>query len=432
MPPKKRLTEAGVRRISSPGYGRAEHFDTEVPGFALRVTEKGSKSWSFVYRFGGKSKRLTLGKYPGNSLKEARGRARESYAFVRDGVDPAREKRKQRIDAVRASDETFKAICDRYIREHVRGPRHYDGKAGAEPKLRTWKEIQRYLHTYACAKWAKLPLRDISKADVLALTDNIKDEKPYEANNLFGALRTFFNWSVQKDLVDLTPFAGLKRPYDPRPRNSPLRDFQILEFWDAAGALGYPFGTAYRLLLVTGQRKSEVSRMARAELDFDNYEWIIPSERTKSKRRHVVPLTELALELLEQVPKVNGPYMFSTTFGHRPISGHSKAVKRLKAIGEKKRAQPIEGEISAAVGLADVRLHDLRETVADTMRGRLSITPDVIGQILNHAPSTVTTRHYASSHSPGDKRRALEAWDRHLQQVIGREVDNIVKLHKSS
>ena len=99
---------------------------------------------------------------------------------------------------------------------------------------------------------------------------------------------------------------------------------------------------------------------------------------------------------------MGGQYVFTTTMGRRPVSGYSKATKRLVELS----------------GVDDFRLHDLRETMATTMRERLGIHTDVVGQVLNHAPQGVTQRHYAASHSPKDIRHALSKWAGYLGALL--------------
>src|SRR5437868_10640381 len=94
--PTRKLTDLFVEKVKLPARGRMEYFDASFPGLALRVTEKGGKSWCVFYRFGGKLRRLTLGKYPTIKPAQARREAQTALEHVRAKVDPAEEKRQQR------------------------------------------------------------------------------------------------------------------------------------------------------------------------------------------------------------------------------------------------------------------------------------------------------------------------------------------------
>lgn len=410
MKTKTRLTDAAVKKMAVPTSGTIEVFDTDVVGLSLRVTPKGTKSWCLIYRFAGKSRRMTLGHYPALGVKDVRAVARGALGELAKGVDPVFEKKRRERKQARVYDETFRSLARRFMREYERGIAHDDNPNGAMPLHKTWKETQQLLDKYVLPEWGSVPATELTRADVRALLEPITKRSLSQANKTFAIIRKLFNWATQMDLIDMSPCGGLKKPNKSLVRNRPLRDEEIRAVWDACVEMGYPFGHAYRLLLVTGQRRSEVCAMEYTELDLKHVEWILPAGRTKANRRHVVPLTPLALEILKDVPPIGGRFVFTTTLGRRPVSGYSKATKKLVELS----------------GLEDFRLHDLRETMATTMRERLGIHTDVVGQVLNHAPQGVTQRHYAANHSVEDIRKALLAWNDYLNAVITRETDNNV------
>ncbi|HIB54555.1 MAG TPA: hypothetical protein EYO39_07085 [Nitrospirales bacterium] len=137
-----------------------------------------------------------------------------------------------------------------------------------------------------------------------------------------------------------------------------------------------------------------------------------PLKRTKANRRHVVPVTSLGIDVIENVPSTCGTHLFSSSFGANPISNYGDAKLELVQMTQ----------------LENFRLHDLRDTVGTVMRERLGISSDVIGQVLNHAPEGVTQKHYCPSHSPKDKRKALMKWDRYLDNLVHEtKADNIIQ-----
>src|SRR6202035_3460280 len=106
------------------------------------------------------------------------------------------------------------------------------------------------------------------------------------------------------------------------------------EAWRAAGDLGYPFGPVYQLDLLTGNRRSEWGHCMLEYLDLSQALQVIPAASYKSDHVHVMPLVPQAIEILNWVlinhPRSGGPYIFSGTDGKRPISGWTKAQKRMK------------------------------------------------------------------------------------------------------
>ena len=411
MTTHKRLTDVAVQKALPPKTGQRAISDAEVPNLSIRISKGGSKSWSLTYYFGSKRRRMTLGRYPALGVKDARSVAREALSELAKGVDPASEKKRRARQQVRVYDETFGSLATRFMREYERGIAHDDNPNGAMPLHKTWKETQQLLDKYVLPEWGSVPAAELTRADVRALMEPLGQHSTSQANKTFAIIRKLFNWATQMDLVDMSPCGGLKKPHKPVVRNRPLRDEEIRAVWNACLEMGYPFGHAYRLLLVTGQRRSEVCAMEYTELDLKHAEWVLPAARTKAGRRHVVPLTTLVLDVLKDVPPIGGQFVFTTTMGRRPVSGFSKATRRLVELS----------------GVEDFRLHDLRETMATTMRERLGIHTDVIGQVLNHAPQGVTQRHYAPSHSVEDKKKALLVWNEYLSDIVeGSETCNVV------
>jgi integrase len=128
---------------------------------------------------------------------------------------------------------------------------------------------------------------------------------PIMANRVLGAIRAVVNWALHADILEASPVAGLKRPGEEHRGARALTDAEILEVWNAAGTIGYPFGHIVRALLVTGQRRGEVAGLPQSEIERqpDGPVWTIPGERTKNKLPHEVPLTPLAVELIEVADK---------------------------------------------------------------------------------------------------------------------------------
>ena len=116
-----RLTSVGIKRLRPPTHGRADYADTVLPGLHLRVTEKGRKSWSVVYRVNGKQRRMTLGSYPIFDLAQARDAAREALQAVGRGEDPVELRRAR---ATRRGD-TFEVVAREFIERYAKKRKHH-------------------------------------------------------------------------------------------------------------------------------------------------------------------------------------------------------------------------------------------------------------------------------------------------------------------
>ncbi len=194
-------------------------------------------------------------------------------------------------------------------------------------------------------------------------------------------------------------------------RERTLDDEEIKALWNAD--LGHPFGPFIRLLFVTGQRRAEVAEMRWRDLNLEARLWTLQPEMTKPGRKHEVPLSPLALEVIEALPRFTGPYVFSTTGGERPISGFSKAKRRA----------------DKATGLREWRFHDCRRTCA-TGLGRLGVPTGTISWVLGHAPRGVTEAVYERASHLKEKRHALDRWAQKLSNILAPPPEKVVPLRR--
>lgn len=388
---RTRLTSIAVEKVAAPSSGRIELHDTEVPGLVLRVSASGSKSWSLTYRFKGVLTRLTLGQWPGLSLREARERAREARGTIQRGVDPAQERKA----AEREQRLTFSACVDDYIAKY------------AKPHQRTWKKTQSIMRRLAVAAWGDVPVRDIRRRDVVDLLDALSARTPYQANHLRCYLSHFFKWLMEREIIEASPLTGVAPRLKPQPRSRVLSDAEIAALWHATQQLGGPFGAATRLLLLTGMRRQEASALRWDELDGD---WAaMPASRMKNGRDFRAPLSSAAKAIVESMPKM-GAHVFTTT-GKTPISGWGKVKERLDHVMVAELGEPV----------ADWRLHDVRRTVASGL-ARLGYRTEIIKRVLAHvaATSDITSTVYVWHQFDEEALEAVNRWAVHVARVASR------------
>lgn len=228
-------------------------------------------------------------------------------------------------------------------------------------------------------------------------------------------LRRFFNWCTERGYLKDNPISGLKPPGQAKDRDRVLDDAEALEVWRAAEAMSGVFGPMVKLLLLTGQRLNEVAGMRWAEINTDRATWVLPSERTKNKREHEVPLTKTALDILAAIPRMSAdgkpsPLVFTTT-GRTPVSGFSRAKKTIDAaILDARQEQDPEAE-----PMPHWTFHDLRRTVT-TGLAKMGVHPHVADALLNHKSGTITgvAAVYNRHAYLDERRRALEAWEAHV------------------
>lgn len=365
-----RLTAAAVERLRPPKTGQAEYFDELLPSFGMRISHSGTKAWIVMTRVHGKLVRVTLGRYPALKLAPARKRAQEVISLAAEGVDPRRVEEERQLKRQRDNQNTFGSLAEEFMAKHV------------EPNLRpsTAREYRRILFGKDTAKWRNRPIGSITKPDVLDLLDGIDERGAKAASGLAMAyLRKFFNWCVEREIIHASPFDRVQRTRNLPSRDRVLTSDEMQLVWNAFEAEGRPFGTLFRLLLLTGQRRNEVAGMRwdeLRELDTDQALWEIPSSRTKNRRVHLVPLTTQTIALIKALP-VSGPYVFSTN-GETPVSGFSKAKARVD------HRISANAQQSKTLEISDWTLHDLRRTMVTVMNEELRVAPHVVEAVVNH------------------------------------------------
>lgn len=418
--PRKALTEQGVERLRPPKSNRAEINDKTVPGLVFRVTPRGVKSWSVLYRIAGaggmngkgrllkgQQRRLTLGQFPIIGLADARDRARKALKLAEQGKDPAKQRHAEIMEQREQAANTVGRVVDEFIEKY------------AKKNTRKWRQTKRTFEIHVLARWGDRPLGDIRRRDVIRLLDEIVAEgKPQAAAEVLKHTRKLYNWAIERDLVELNPFDRVKPPVPAVGRERELAPDEISVVWQAAEELGYPFGTLMQLLLLTGQRRTEVANMRWAwlSLEGETPQIEMPGAFYKSGRAHVVPLSTMALEIVQSLPRFKaGDYVLSTTHGRRPISGISRAKARL----DKKVAQ---GDTS----VEPWQLHDLRRTVVSGM-AELEISYEIRERVVGHAlPGLDRTYNKYDYLKP--KYRALEAWAGRIRDILGQRDDKVVPI----
>jgi integrase len=400
-----RKLKALERKPAAPGttYDVA---DGVVPGLAVRVMASGRRSFVLVARFPGKDgktknpTRRALGAYGALTLEKAREKARIWLDLIDRGIDPRFEEERQRQAALRRQENSFSAVAEQFIRRHI-------------SKTRKAAIVERELRREFIARWGARPITDITPHDVVAVIDAVVDRgAPYQAHNLLGHVRTLFNWAIARGIygLDRSPCDRL-RPATvigkKLARRRVLDDDELRAFWRATQRLGYPYGSLFRMLALTGQRKSEVGEARWREFDFNRKLWTIPAERMKADAAHVVPLTDDVIAILKSLPRFNkGDHLFSSDFGAKPVNGFSKAKLRL----DKAMAAELGEEPKPFV------IHDIRRT----MRTGLSAlpVPDLVRELVIAHTKPGLHKVYDQFAYFDEKRHALKLWAARLRGIV--------------
>jgi integrase len=436
--PRSNLTQLSVERLKPPAEGAVTFWDKTLPGFGLRVSSRGRKTWLCVYRVVGKPVMQTLGTTATvPKLADAREAARASMLKARAGVNPTEERRSAAVaaEADRVAKEAaaheadvgrFEAVAERFLTE---------GRRWRNKRQQPWApnyaaEVRRILEHDVLPHWRGRPIRSLTKHDVNELLDAKARtrERPrkgtdggaaVQANRVKTRLSTLFAWAASQDLIDADPSAGVLLRGAERSRDRVLGDDEIVLFWRGAEGAGWPFGAIFRLLLLTAQRKAEVVGMRRSELDLNERTWTLPRGRTKSDRGHVVHLSALAVEIIEGVPRLGGDLIFASRAG-TVISSFSKPKNRLDAAMAKQAGAAIKSWV----------IHDLRRTATTIMAEKLKVAPHIADRILNHASGAISgiAAVYNRAAYLDERRDALEKLGRYVESLVRPGAGNVVDL----
>ena len=399
----KQLTAVSIAN-ARPGPQRREIPDAGCRGLYLVVQPSGRKSWAVRYRFAGKPRKVTLA--GALTLAAARKAAAEALHELERGNDPAALKSETRATAAALAADTVDKWADQFIERHAR----------RKTRALTLAQYESVLRRLVLPAWRGRTVHDIKRRDVIELLEQIALDRPIMANRTLGVLSKFFNWLCERDRIVASPCAGVRRPSEEHARERVLSDDEIRRLWIACDDIGGPAGACIKTLLLTGQRRSEVSGMCRSEISGDVLS--LPGERTKNKKRHDVPLSRQVLAILESMPAIAGSdYVF--TLGRAPL-GHFDRSKQLIDAQMKPDAPWV--------------LHDLRRTCASGM-ARLGVRLPVIEKCLNHSSGTFRgiVATYQRHDFAAEKHDALKRWADHIDAIVsGEPAGKVVSLRPRS
>jgi integrase len=416
---KRTLNDRLLKSLKPAKTGRRyEVMDSIVSGLGVRVTDKGQRTFMLVARYPGSRNptRRAIGEYGALSLESARGKARSWLELLQKGIDPRIQQERQRLQEQRRQENSFASVAEQFIRLAVIGPNP------KKPKQRKGRVVERELRREFVERWGNRPITDITAHDVIAVLDEaVARGAPYQAHNLLGHVRRLFNWAIARGVygLDRSPCDRMK-PTDvigkKALRTRVLTDREMRALSHATDGMGYPYGPLFRLLMLTGQRKSEVSDARWSEFDLEQKRWIIPAARMKADAPHVVPLTTEAIAVLKSLPHFDkGEYLFSTTFGEKAVSGFSKAKTRIDEL----MLAPLrtDADVPEKIQIEHWTIHDIRRTVR-TGLSALPI-PDLVRELVIAHAKPGLHKVYDQFAYEEEKRRALELWAGRLHTIIG-------------
>jgi integrase len=412
-------------------------FDDTLPGFGVRISANGTKTFIAQYNLGTVRRRMPIGKFGKDKGQftepKARDKAHVIIGAVKDGRDPYREYQMQIASAEEAAAATrAKAKVDLFTVEKLIGfwneDREKVGRRDGYLRIATGA-LRRGLEDDL-----KRPAAEITEDEAEQRIQDIEENSgPIAANRLLAYARAAFGRAVRARKLDLNPFARIDAPSGEEGRSRILSNEEVACIWRAATALPAPYGAWVRMLLLTGQRRSEVAGMKWSELSDDT--WLIPGGRAKNGLAHLVHITEPMKDILAaarttqetvDAPSARAVNVFPGERG-KPVSGFSLAKRLIDAalIEERQKAKlkPVE--------LDGWTWHDLRRT-QQTWLVAAGFNSDVVDRIANHREGKATGVKgiYQRYEYLTERKAALEAWCKHVVAVAEERdpASNVVQL----
>ncbi|WP_033924857.1 tyrosine-type recombinase/integrase [Sphingomonas sp. 35-24ZXX] len=404
------LTDAKLKGLKPPVTGQVELSDAQVPGLRARISPRGSITFIIRKRIGDRVRNITVGRYGERfGIAAARKHARTILSDIEAGKDPTTALASQKRTG--AAGGTIRALWPAY--------------KASKADLRSIGEVERIFDRYILPALGDRMADAVTRADVSAAIDKIAETAPVMGRAVHAQLSAFYSWAMPRlDRLPSNPCRDAGRPAKPKARDRVLTDDELRALWLEAEAQPLPWGAAVKLLVLTGQRRSEVFEAEWPEFDLDAGVWTIPAARAKNGAAHIVPLSGDALAVLSAIPRTDGSDRVFPAAGNadNSASGISKAVNRYRTAIDKALCRE---------GGDRWTLHDIRRTVATGLQ-RLGVRFEVTEAVLNHVSGSkggiagVYQRHDWAA----EKRTALDAWAVELRRVVHGEADagNVVSI----
>lgn len=384
-------------------------------GLTFTLSAAGTASWVLRYRYGGKQREKTIGKFPDISLKKARELAAADRVRIQQGMDVGREKQIEKHEQIKAM--TVKSLVADYEEKVL------PGLAASTGVSRRQK-----IRTYIFPAIGHLTARDVSGADLVDLLERVNAKHPKQVKEVLSVVKTIFDHAQSKKIIDINPAVGISHKAISGVAGRAgstrimLNDDEIKALLTALGKANRTVEFVTRILLSTAVRIQALMLAEWAHVDFEKKTWLIPpGDGRKSIREFVVPLTEQVIGYFQELKKIAVrsdyvvPVIKKRKEGDYPMQPGSvnHALERVCAdLGDKIRA---------------FSPHDLRSTARSHL-GALGVPVAIAERCLNHTLGGLIAVYDQHDYLV-ERRKALEQWSTKLD-ILEKNHNNVVMLNQ--
>jgi integrase len=378
----------------------------------LEIHPNGGRYWRYKYRFLDKQKRCALGVYPETGLAEAREKLREARKLVSNGIDPNQNKREKKREAILEAQNTLEMVARLW---------HEKKAVGLSPRYANfmWSRIEKDI-------LPKLGSRHINDIRPLEIIDALKRVEARGAHELARRLKQHFDeiyrYAVVHGYASHNPVKDFQsRDVLVKYRKGHFAAIDPSELPEFLKALHANKARSYRLtqlavelMLLTFVRTGELIKSRWEEINLEEKVWIIPAERMKMRRPHIVPLSNRAVAILEEIKGLTGhrEFVFPGQFNPRKTMSDNTILQAIAGMGYK-------GKMTG---------HGFRALAMSTLKERLGYRHEVIDVQLAHAKADKIQAAYDRAQFLDERKKMMQHWDDYLQALAEGKDTNVVSL----
>lgn len=351
---------------------------SDTGGLYLYITPTNNKIWRVKYRYLGKEKTLTLGRYPAVSLQGARKLRDEAKEQLRNGNDPSSEKAEQKRLASYKASQTLRSIAREWYE-------HYYNTWSPEHAAKLWQRLDKA----ALCDLGHYPITQLTPQLLLIQLRKVEERSPERAIRTLFYLSRIFQYAGLTGRLDRDLTFGLKGALK-KPKRGHYACIPLEDLPEFVKALYAPVpkpgnipNLAAKLLMLTFVRTNELMKAEWSEFDFERAIWRIPAIRMKMRREHVVPLSRQAIAILMELKAFNGhrKHVFASLINPKKPMAKDIVLKELKRIGY--------GKIMSG--------HGFRSLAMGVIKEMLGYNHDPVDRQLAHLPKNSVDRAYDRS-----------------------------------
>lgn len=368
-------------------------------GLYLELHKNGQKYWRLKYRFNGKEKRLALGVFDTVSITEAKEKRDEAKKLIAQGKDPLQERKKDKATAQQNSENTFEAIAlEWYENRKDRWKPRYADEVFKRLKEDIFPEIGSY------------PIKEIEPPLLLQTIRKIESRGAYDlAKRQLQKCGEIFRYGIATGRAVRDPSNDIKEALKPVKKEhfSALDPEELPEFLKDLGqnkARLYPTTiNAMKLMLLCFVRTKELIEATWDEIDFDRKLWVIPAERMKMGKEHIVPLADQAIEILKEQKEIAGkwPHLFPSPNKPRQSISNNTILVALKRMG-------YQGRMTG---------HGFRALAMSTIKQELGYRHEVVDRQLAHVPKSKIDRAYDRARFLDERKVMMQEWADYIDEL---------------